>query len=355
VARDLPRNSGVATPVTVIRGDGIGPEVIDAAIRVLDSSGVDLAWEPAEAGAVANIKMGDALPDETLRSIRRTRLCLKGPLETPIGSGYRSANARLRAELDLYANLRPVRSYTGVETPFRDVDLAIVRENTEGEYAGVERYVDHDGGAAECVSTTTLAASQRIVRYAFEYAARHRRRKVTLVHKANILKLTSGLFLQAGRDMAKHYSGIEFEEMIVDNAAMQLVMNPSRFRVIVTSNLFGDILSELAAGLVGGLGLAAGMNVGEKAAVLEPIHGTAPDIAGKGIANPAAAIVAGAMLLRHMEEVDAADRIDSAVRLVIAERKHVTPDLGGHASTGEFADWVAGVLRTLRSGVTSLR
>jgi isocitrate dehydrogenase (NAD+) len=345
----------MATPVTVIRGDGIGPEVIDAAIRVLDSSGVDLAWEAAEAGAAANIIMGDAVPDETLRSIRRTRICLKGPLETPVAAGYRSANARLRAELDLYANLRPVRSYDGVETPFRDVDLAIVRANTEGEYAGVERYVDHDGEVAECVSTTTLAASQRIVRYAFDHAERTRRRKVTLVHNANVLRLTSGLFLQAGRDMAKHYSGLEFEELIVDNAALQLVTNPRRFKVIVTSNLFGDILSELAAGLVGGLGLAAGMNVGESAAVFEPAHGTAPAIAGKGIANPTAAIVAGAMLLRYAGEAEAADRVDSAVRLVIAERKHVTPDLGGSASTGEFAERVAGVLRTLGSGTTSRR
>jgi isocitrate dehydrogenase (NAD+) len=286
----------MATRVTVIKGDGIGPEVIDAAIRVLDSCGVDLAWEPAEAGAAANIRMGDALPNETLRSIRRTRICLKGPLETPIGSGHFSANARLRSELDLYASLRPVRSYSGVETPFPDVDLAIIRENTEGEYAGVEHYVDQDGEAAQSVSTTTLSACQRIVRYAFDYAARNRSRKVTLVHKANILKLSSGLFLQAGRDMAKHYSGIELEDMIVDNVAMQLVMRPSRFRVIVTSNLFGDILSELAAGLVGGLGLTGSMNVGDDAAVFEPVHGTAPDIAGKGIANPAAAIVAGAML-----------------------------------------------------------
>ncbi len=345
----------MATPVTVIRGDGIGPEVIDAAMRVLDSSGVDVAWEPAEAGAAANIKMGDALPDETLRSIRRTRICLKGPLEMPIASGYESAAARLRAELDLYANLRPVRSYSGVETPFRDVDLAIVRENTEGEYAGVERYVDHDGEVVERVSTTALAASQRIVRYAFDYAARNRRRKVTLVHKANMLKLTSAIFLQAGRDIAKHYSGIEFEEMLVDNAALQLVMNPSRFRVIVTSHLFGDILSELAAGLVGGLGLAAGVNIGDDAAVFEPVHGTAADIVGKGIANPTAAIVAGAMLLRHAGEAEAADRIDSAVRLVIAERKHVTPDLGGHASSEEFADRVASVLRTIHSESTARR
>jgi isocitrate dehydrogenase (NAD+) len=345
----------MAKPVTIIRGDGVGPEVIGAAVTVLDSSGADLSWESAEAGAMANIKLGDALPDETLRSIRRTRFCLKGPLETPVGHGYRSANVRLRAELDLFANVRPLRSWAGVATPFGDVDLAIIRENTEGEYSGVERYLDHDGDVAQSVSTTTRAASQRIVKYAFDHAARTRRRVVTLVHKANILKLTSGLFLDAGREMAKHYTGIRFEDMIVGNAAMQLVMNPSRFSVIVTTNLFGDILSNLTTGLVGGLGLAPEMNVGAEAAVFEPVHGTAPDIAGKGIGNPTAAILAGAMMLRHMGKGDAADRIESALRLVIVEQKCVTADIGGKASTAEFADRVAGVVRTLGSEATSLR
>jgi len=342
-------------PVTVIRGDGIGPEVIGAAIKVLDSTGVALTWEPAEAGAIANVKLGDALPDETLRSIRRTRACLKGPLETPIGFGYRSVTVRLRDELDLYANVRPVRSYADITGRVRAVDIVVVGENSEGEYAGVERYLDQDGDAAQCVSTTTRAASERIVKLAFEHAARARQRRVTLIHKANILKLTSGLFLQAGREIAKHYHDIEFDEMIVDDVAPQLVMNPSRFSVIVTTNMFGDILSDLAAGLVGELGLAPRMNVGASVAVFEPVHGTAPDIVGKGIANPTAAILAGAMMLRHIGEGDAADRIEAAVRLVMEERKFVTPDLGGHASAAEFTDRVAGVLRTARSAVTSSR
>jgi isocitrate dehydrogenase (NAD+) len=345
----------MATSVTVIRGDGVGPEVIDAAVAVLESSGVKLALEFAEAGAVANIKMSDELPDETLRSIGRTRTCLKGPTETPIAAGHRSADARLRVALDLYATVRPVSSYSGVATPFSDVDLAIVREISEGEYAGIERYVDHDGEVAECTSRTTRVASQRIVRYAFDYAVRTHRPSVTLVHKANALKLTSGLFLEAGRDMAKHYTGVKLEEMIVDDVATQLVTNPSCFGVIVAPNLIGDILSEMAAGLVGGLSVAAGVNVGEAAAVFEPAHGTAPDIAGKGVANPTAAILAGAMLLRHLGEVEAAGRIDTAVRLVIAERRHLTPDLGGRASTVEFTDSVAAAVRTLRSKAMSLR
>jgi isocitrate dehydrogenase (NAD+) len=340
------------TPITVIRGDGIGPEVIGAAIKVLDSTGVALAWEPAEAGAVANVKLGDALPDETLRSVRRTRACLKGPLETPVGFGYRSATVRLREELDLYANVRPVRSYADSAAPFRSVDIVVVGENTEGEYAGVERYLDQDGDAAQCVSTTTRAASERIVKYAFEHAARARQPRVTLVHKASILKLTSGLFLQAGREIAKHYHDIEFDEMVVDDVAAQLVMNPSRFSIIVTTNMFGDILSDLAAGLVRGSGLGPRMSVGASVVVFEPAHGTAPDIVGKGIANPTAAILAGAMMLRHIGEGDAADRVEAAIRLVMGEHKFVTPDLGGHASTAEFTDQIIGVLRTAPSDIT---
>jgi isocitrate dehydrogenase (NAD+) len=334
----------MATPVTIIRGDGIGAEVIDAAVLVLRASGVQLDWEPAEAGAAANIKMGDALPDETLRSIRRTRLCLKGPLESPAASGHQSANDRLRDELDLYADLRPVKSISGVTTPSRHVDLAVVSATADG--AAVERYLDEDGDVVQSVSTTTRAASQQVVRHAFSYATRTGRHVVTLVHDAGMLKLTSGVFLQAGRDVAKHYARSRLEEVSVDEAATQMVTNPSRFGVIVTASPLGRVLSSLAAGLVGGLGLAPGMSVGADVALFGPVHGTAPDIAGKGTANPTAAILAGAMMLRHIGETDAANQVESAVRLVIGERKHLTPDLGGRASTAEFAEHVAEVVRT---------
>jgi isocitrate dehydrogenase (NAD+) len=336
----------MATPVTIIRGDGIGPEVIDVAVLVLRASGVKLEWERAEAGAAASIKMGDALPDETVRSIRRTGVCLKGPLATPVAPGFRSATSRLAEELALYANLRPVRSYLGAMTPFRQIDMAIVRDITEGEHAVVERYLDQDGEVAQHVSTTTRAASERIVKYAFDYAVRTRPRVVTLVHNATLLELTSGLFLQAGRDVARHYGGVRLEEMSVDDAATQLVTNPSRFGVVVTPSAIGHVLSRVALGMVGGLGLVPAMSVGAQVALFEPVHGPAPDIAGKGVANPTAAILAGAMMLRHIGEVDAARRIEFAVRLVIGEQKHVTADLGGRASTAEFGEQVANVVAT---------
>jgi len=349
------RRNGTRTPVTVIRGDGVGPEVIDAAMAVVDACGVGVAWDPAEAGASANIRMGDALPDDTIHSIRRNRICLKGPLEAPATSGLRSLSARLKEELDLYANIRPIRSYAGQPPPFRDVDLAIICENALGVYAGTERYLDHDGDVAESASTTTLAACQRIVRYAFDYATRNRRPSVTLVHNANMLKLSSGIFVQAGRDMAKHYGKIKFEEMIITDMAMQLVMDPSRFSVVVTSEALGDSLSAVATGLVGGRDATAAMNVGTHAAVFEPVHGIAMEIAGNGIANPTSAVLAGALLLRHIGETEAADRIEAAIRFVIADPKHVTAHSGGHMSTAEFADAVAGVVRGLESGAVSLR
>jgi len=338
------------TTVTVIRGDGIGPEVIDASIRVLDSCGVGLTWEFVEAGAAANIRVGDPLPDETLQSIRRTRLCLKGPLEAPTADGHVATDARLVEELGLHTNLRSVHSYPGLATPFRDVNLTIVREHIEGACAGTERYLDFDGDVAESSSTTTLEGSQRIVRYAFDHAARHHLPKVTLVHRASTFKLTSGVLRRAGREIAKHYSGIALEEMIVDHAAMQLVMDPSRFKVIVTSNLFGGILSELAAGLVGGPGLAASMSIGDELAVFEAVHGTAPGLARKGIANPVAMIAAGALLVRYAGKTKAANRIDSALRLAIEQRKHLPLDLGGRASTQEFAESVVSILRTQALG-----
>src|SRR5258706_15245884 len=283
--------------VTLIRGDGIGPEVVDGAVRAIAATGANIEWEPADAGAGAIPIHGAPLPEVTLVSIRKNRICLKGPLATPIGGGYRSVNVALRQEFDLYANVRPARSFAGLRTRYENVDLLVVRENTQGEYSGIEHFIDPTKNAAESISIITRFGSDRIIRFAFEYARTHARKKVTLVHKANILKMTSGLFLQVGREIAQAYPDIEFGDIIVDNCAMQLVRDPTRFDVIVPTNLFGDILSDLTAGLVGGLGLAAGANIGENASVFEAVHGTAPDIAGRGIANPIAAMLAGSMML----------------------------------------------------------
>jgi isocitrate dehydrogenase (NAD+) len=336
----------MSSTVTLIRGDGIGPEVVDAAVRAIEATGAAVEWEPMDAGAGAIPKHGAPLPEETLASIRKTRLCLKGPLATPIGGGYRSVNVALRQEFDLYANLRPARSFPGLVTRYDKVDLVVVRENTQGEYSGIEHFIDPTKNAAESISIITRFGSDRIIRFAFEYARTHARKKVTLVHKANILKMTSGLFLQVGREIAQSYPDIEFGDIIVDNCAMQLVRDPTRFDVIVTTNLFGDILSDLTAGLVGGLGLAPGANIGEQAAVFEAVHGTAPDIAGKGVANPVAAMVAGAMLLERMGQKDRGTRLESAVRRAIAKAKDLTPDLGGTGTTQTFTDRVIAELQS---------
>jgi isocitrate dehydrogenase (NAD+) len=343
------------TPVTVIKGDGVGPEVIDAAILVLNSSGLELEWTFAEAGATANVRVGDALPDETLRAIRQTRVCLKGPLEAPLGAGHQSANARLRAELGLYANLGQVRSLAGTPPPNRGVDVTIIRGNVEAEGSERERYADHDGEVAELVARTTRDACERIVKDAFDHAVRTRRSLVTMVHEGDMLRLSSALFVRTGRDVARYYGAIKFEEMLVEDAAMQLVMNPSRFAVIVTTNHLGNALSGVAAGMVGGTSLIPAMSLGTDAAVFEPMHDAALDLAGKGVANPTATILAAAMMLRHIGEGGLADLVESATRLVIAEQKRVTPDLGGRASTMDFAEQVAGVLRALRSSTASLR
>ena len=313
--------------VTLIPGDGIGPSITDAAVRIIEASGVKIAWETVEAGMAAIDKYKDPLPKAVLDSIERTRVALKGPLTTPVGSGFRSVNVALRKEFDLYSNVRPARSFEGVTSQHDELDIVIVRENTEEFYAGIEHYIDPQRSAAETIGIVTRSGSARILRYAYEYARKHKRKKVTTVHKANILKYTGGLFLDVSREIAAEYPDLESNDRIIDNMAMQMVMNPHQFDVIVTTNLFGDILSDLASGLVGGLGLAPGANIGYTASIFEAVHGSAPDIAGKNIANPAAVILAGVMMLDHLGEQNAAARIEWAVREVIREGKAVTRDL----------------------------
>ncbi len=332
----------MTTPVTLIPGDGIGPSISDATLRVLDAAGADIAWETHVAGLAGIAKCNDPMPDETLDSIKRTRLALKGPLETPVGEGYRSVNVALRKTFDLYANVRPARTIVPGGR-FEGIDLVLIRENTEGLYSGVEHYIridDDPRAAAESVAIVTRHGSERVIRYAFDYALAHGRKKVTLVHKANILKFTTGLFLDVGRQIGIEYRrrGIEFDDRIVDAMAMNLVIRPESFDVIVTTNLFGDILSDQIAGLVGGLGLAPGGNIGKHAAIFEAVHGTAPDITGKGIANPSALMLAACMMLEHMNEGARAARVRSALEAVIREGRTVTRDLGGTATTEQFAD-----------------
>src|SRR3989449_3553545 len=302
--------------VTLIPGDGIGPELAEATRRVLDASGAGFEWEVVDAGEAVMAEFGTPLPEHVLDSIRRNRVALKGPITTPIGEGFRSVNVTLRQALGLYANLRPARSMKGLETRYEDVDLVIVRENTEDLYAGIEHMVGPD--AAESIKIITRAASERIARYAFEYAVANGRRKVTAVHKANIMKLSDGLFLESCRTVAADYGGqIEFEDRIVDNMCMQLVQKPDLYDVLVLPNLYGDIVSELAAGLVGGLGVAPGANIGEQAAVFEAVHGSAPKYAGQNKANPTALILSAALMLRHLGETDPADGVEHSVRDVI--------------------------------------
>jgi isocitrate dehydrogenase (NAD+) len=333
----------MSTLVTLIPGDGIGPSISAATTRIVEAAGADITWDTQLAGLAGVARYGDPIPDSTLDSIKRTKLALKGPLETPVGEGYRSINVALRKTFDLYANVRPAYSIvTGGR--YQDLDLVMIRENTEGLYVGIEHYIkigDDPRAAAESVALITRAGSERIVRYAFEYAVKHNRKKVTLVHKANILKFSQGLFLDSGRMIARDYVGrIEFEERIVDAMSMNLVLHPERFDVIVTTNLFGDILSDQISGLVGGLGLAPGANIGVNGAIFEAVHGTAPDIAGKNLANPGALVLAACMLLEHIGDRDRAKRIRIALETTIREGKTVTRDLGGTASTDEFTDAV---------------
>src|SRR5579862_1799407 len=331
--------------VTLIPGDGIGPELAEATRRVLDASGVAFEWEVVEAGEATIATHGTPLPESVLYSIRRNRIAIKCPITTPIGEGFRSVNVWLRQALNLYANLRPARSMRGIESRYEDVDLVIVRENTEDLYAGIEHMVGPD--AAESIKIITRAASERIARFAFEYAVTNGRRKVTAVHKANIMKLSDGLFLEACRTVAAGYAGrIEFEDRIVDNMCMQLVQKPDLYDVMVLPNLYGDIVSDLCAGLVGGLGVAPGANIGEDGAVFEAVHGSAPKYAGLNRANPTALMLSGVLMLRHLGYPVLADRVETAIRDVIAEGRATTPDLGGDGTTSGFADAVIARLET---------
>ena len=324
---------------TLIPGDGIGPEITAATLQVLDALGVQFTWDEQYGGMAAVEKGGTPLPNATLDSIRRTQLALKGPLTTPVGGGYRSVNVALRQEFDLYANVRPTKTIVPGGR-YENVDLVIIRENTEGLYVGIDhsfRVGDDPKALVQAMSVMTREGCRRVCRYAFEYAKRHGRKKVTIVHKANILKATSGLFLETGRQIAKEYEGVvASDDKIVDNAAMQLVIKPEQFDVIVTTNLFGDILSDEASGLVGGLGLAPGANIGVRAAIFEAVHGSAPDIAGQGIANPSAQMLAAAMMLDHIGETAAGNRLRRALETALVKDNVRTRDLGGSATTADF-------------------
>ncbi len=328
--------------ITLIPGDGIGPEVSTATVRLIEASGVRVQWETIQAGAGALSEHGAFLPESLLESLRKNRVGLKGPITTPIGGGFPSINVTLRKTLDLYANFRPVRNLPGLSTRFGDIDLVVFRENTEGLYSGLEHEVIP--GVVESLKIITERASTRISRHAFEWARRHGRKKITCIHKANIMKLSDGLFLRSSRAVARDYPGIEYNEMIVDNTCMQLVMNPYRFDVLLLENLYGDIVSDLCAGLVGGLGLVPGANLGDECAIFEAVHGSAPDIAGRNIANPTAMMLSAILMLRHIGEEEAAGRAERAIHKVYAEGRTLTRDVGGSASTSEFADAVVAAL-----------
>lgn len=324
--------------IAVIRGDGIGPEIVDATLRVLDALALGLEYEFVEAGLAALESTGELVPQATLDAITRHRIALKGPLTTPVGDGFTSINVQLRRHFDLFANVRPALTFPGTRARYEGIDIITVRENTEGAYGSEGQTLSADGSTAQSLITVTRKGSERIVRHAFEMASRLGRRKVTAVHKANIMKTTSGLFLNAARELAAEYPQIEFGEMIVDNCCMQLVMDPHQFDVIVTTNLFGDIISDVCAGLVGGLGLTPGANIGKDVAIFEAVHGSAPDIAGKGVANPCALLLGAAQMLQHLGHDAAAARIHRAIAAVVRAGEHTTPDLGGGGSTSGFAD-----------------
>lgn len=330
--------------ITLIPGDGIGPEVTSAAKKIIDSTGVKIDWDVQNAGIDVMEECGTPLPEHVIDSIRMNKIALKGPITTPIGEGFRSVNVTLRKELDLYTNLRPIKTYSGIPTRYDNIDLVIVRENTEDLYVGIEHMVGDD--AAESIKIFTRKGCERIVRYAFEYAKREGRKKVTAVHKANIMKKTDGMFLAIAKDIAKEYSDIEFEEMIIDAMCMRLVQVPETYDVLVLPNLYGDIVSDLCAGLVGGMGFAPGANIGSEYAVFEAVHGSAPDIAGKNIANPTALILSGIHMLKHIGEVEASNKIESALSSVLKEGKVLTKDIGGSASTTEFTDYIISKILT---------
>lgn len=333
--------------ITLIPGDGIGPEIIAATVRVLDATGVDIEWETQILGAQALEKYGETLPEAAIESMRETKVALKGPIMTPIGKGFTSVNVGLRRALDLYANVRPVKALPNVKCRYPELDLVIVRENTEGLYSGLEHVVVP--GVVESLKIITEKASTRIARYAFQYARDNGRKKVTAVHKANIMKVSDGLFLECFYAVAKDYPEIEADDKIIDNCCMQLVMRPEQFDVMVMENLYGDILSDLCAGLIGGLGLAPGANIGEQGAVFEAVHGSAPDIAGQGIANPTAIMLSAIQMLRHIGEREAAARFESAMLGAFADG-HMTKDLGGDLHTAEFANEI---IEKMRAGATA--
>jgi len=333
--------------VTLIKGDGIGPSIMTEAVKIIDASGAKIEWHEAAAGLAAFEKFGTPLPDETMASIDETRLAFKGPLTTQVGTGFRSINVVLRQKYDLYANVRPATSWPGIKTRFENVDIVIVRENTEGLYAGLEHFLTPKKDIAESLAVVTRAGSERIVEYAFQYARDNNRKKVTVCHKANILKFTQGLFLDVAREIAPKYPDIQFDEKIIDAACMHMVMNPNQFDVVVTTNMFGDILSDLTAGLVGGLGLIPGANIGTDAALFEAVHGSAPDIAGKNLANPTAVIMAGVMMLHHLGEHEAAEKVQTAVEKVVNEGVFVTPDLNPQTKAGtvEMGDAIVAAMK----------
>jgi isocitrate dehydrogenase (NAD+) len=335
----------MSATITVIRGDGIGPEIVEASLRALDTLEADFEYEFAEAGLAALENTGELIPDATLESIRKNGIVLKGPLTTPVGKGFKSINVTLRKIFDLYANVRPVISIPGTRARFENVDIITVRENTEGAYLAADPKLTDDGNTAESKMVVTRNGCERITRYAYDLARSAGRKKVTIVHKANVLKMVSGMFLDVAREVAARYPDIETEEMIVDATCMRLVMDPDRFDVIVTTNLFGDIISDLCAGLVGGLGLAPGANIGKDAAMFEAVHGSAPDIAGQKIANPCAVMLACALMLSHLGMEEKANRLRLAIRETIGAGDRVTPDLGGDGSTESITDAIIERLR----------
>ena len=332
--------------VVLIPGDGIGKEITKSVTKILDTAGAKINWIECKAGEGANDELGTPLPDETIEAVKKHRIALKGPLTTPVGAGFRSINVALRQQFNLYSNIRPARSLPNIDSPFQGVDLVLFRENTQGLYIGKEHWVDKEEKHAESIAVVTRDASEKIITAAFEYAKNRGRKKVTLVHKANILKLTTGLFLKIGKEIAQNYPEIEFEDLIVDNMAMQMVMRPQQFDVIVTTNLFGDILSDLASGLVGGLGVTGAANIGDDAAMFEAVHGSAPDIAGKGLANPTALLFSALMMLEYLGEDRLAEKIRSAIYTVLQEhKKECTKDIGGEGNTESYTEAICKLLR----------
>lgn len=334
--------------ITLIPGDGIGPSITEAAVRVIEATGVSIKWDEQYAGMAGIDKHKDPIPEQTIASIAQNKVALKGPLTTQLGKGFRSVNVALRKEFDLYINLRPAKSFEGVPSRYSNVDIVMFRENIEEFYSGIEHYIDAQKSAAETIGIITRYGSERIVRASFDYARKHGRKKVTIVHKANIMKFTGGLFLEVGRKVAEEFPEIQFNDVIIDNMAMQLVLNPNQYDVIVTTNLFGDILSDLCSGLVGGLGVAPGANIGKDAAIFEAVHGSAPDIAGKDIANPSALILASAMMLDHLGEAAAAEKIYKAIRETLMNPSEVTKDLNPNSNVGtkQFAEFIVQHIKT---------